>query len=113
MSVANVYNVPTNDQQLSQGSFLHMALHRDQILAVKRAFNVILPEYVIDPIDLRPDGIWFQQHQQMHDNIDQVLNVEQFNLIDVDWTNEASRIGWIQGHAQLHQQEAETLGVFS
>lgn len=111
--MADVFNVPTDDRQLARWTFLHMVLHRDQILQVKRAFNLILPEFVLDPMDLRPQGIWFQQHQVMHDNMDQVLNVQQFNLIDVDWESDASRIGWIQGHAQLHQSEAIVLGTFS
>ena len=111
--MANVYNVPTDDRQLEKWATLHMILHRGQILAAKRQFNVILPEFVLDPIDLREDSGWFQQHQLMHDNLDRVLGVQQFNLTDVDWKSEVSRIGWIQAHAQLHQTEATQLGVFS
>ena len=113
MSMADVYNVPTDDRELQRWSFLHMVLHRGQILAAKRRFNVILPEFVLDPIDLRPDGTWFQQHQLMHDNVDLVLGVQHFNLTDVDWQSDVSRIGWIQAHAQLHQTEATALEVFS
>jgi hypothetical protein len=113
MSIADVYNVPSDQTDLQRWSFLHMVLHRDQNLSIYRTKNVLLPEFVLDPIDPSPNSQWFQNHQTMHDNVDQELNVPQFNLIDVDWTQDTSRIGWIQAHAQLHQQEAEALEDFS
>jgi hypothetical protein len=72
-----------------------------------------LPEYVLDPIDQTPNSGWFQQHQLMHDNIDQIVGVAQFDLIDVDWNSAAQRAGWFQGHAQLHRLETDALEVFS
>lgn len=113
MSVLDVFNVPTDDDELARWTTLHMILHRSENTAVFRNFNVLLPEYVLDPIDTTPDSDWFQQHQLMHSNIDAVVDVPQFNLIDVDWTNQASRIGWFQGHAQLHRQETDALDTFA
>lgn len=113
MSVLDVYNVPTTPDELSRWGTLHMILHRSQITAANGRYGVILPEFVLDPVDTTPNSSWFQQHQQMHNDIDQLTGVAQFDLIDVDWEEEAQRIGWIQGHAQLHQQETTVLGVFS
>lgn len=105
--------MPNTDEELARWSVLHMILHRDENLAIFQQFNVLLPEYVLDPIDTTSQGAWLQQHQLMHDNIDQILGVAQFDLIDVDWTSQAQRVGWIQGHAQLHQQETTALETFS
>jgi hypothetical protein len=113
MSIANIFNVPSTDHELAEWSFLHMALHRSENLAILRKYNILLPENILDPVDTTPGGSWFQDHQVMHNNIDQVLGVAQFNLLDVDWDNESQRIGWIQGHAQLHQTETNALDVFS
>lgn len=113
MSVLDVFNVPTTDRELGSWSRLHMALHRSENLAILRHHNVLLPEYVLDPIDTETDGVWFQQHQLMHNNIDQILGVAQFNLTEVDWSNETQRVGWIQEHAQLHRQETNALDTFS
>lgn len=113
MSVLNVFNVPTTPTELAQWSLLHMILHRSENLAIIRQFSVILPEYILDPVDTTENGTWFQQHQLMHDNIDQILGVPQFNLIDVDWEDPSARIGWIQGHAQLHKQETDKLETFA
>ena len=113
MSVANIFNVPTSPEELEQWSTLHMILHRSENAAILAQYQTVLEEYVLDPIDQTPNSAWFQQHQLMHDNIDAILNIAQFNLINVDWSNTAQRIGWIQGHAQLHQQETDALGVFA
>jgi hypothetical protein len=113
MSVADVFNVPTTPAELARWSMLHMILHRSENRAVQAKYHVILPEYVLDPMDTRPESEWFQNHQTMHNNVDQVTGVAQFNLIDVSWSDPAQLIGWIQGHAQLHKQETDILGVFS
>lgn len=113
MSVLNVFNVPGTAEELAQWSFLHMALHRSEILAVFRRRNVILTEFVLEPIDTTPNSAWLQQHQQMHDEVDQQTGVAQFNLIDVDWSDEAQRLGWFQSHAQLHRQETDALETFA
>ena len=113
MSVLNVFNIPGTPEELTQWSFLHMALHRSENQAIFRQKNVILPEFVLDPIDPTSNSAWFQQHQLMHDNVGQVVGVAQFNLIDVDWSDEAQRIGWFQSHAQLHQQETDALETFA
>lgn len=113
MSVADIFNIPTTDAELATWSTLHMILHRGENRAVFEQFNVLLTEFILDPIDPSPNSAWFQQHQTMHNNIDALVGVAQFDLIDVDWTNAAQRAGWFQGHAQLHRQETDALEVFS
>jgi hypothetical protein len=113
MSIADVWNVPSDPNELARWSVLHMILHRDQNRAAISKYNTILPEYALDPVDTSQYSAWFQNHQTMHNNVDALTGVPQFNLLDVDFDDEAQRIGWIQNHAQLHQQESNVLGVFS
>lgn len=113
MSVADVFNIPTTPEEMLRWSSLHMILHRSENTAIFRQFNVILTEFILDPVDERTDSEWFQQHQTMHNNVDQIIGVAQFNLTDVDWTNAAQRAGWFQSHAQLHRQETDALETFS
>lgn len=113
MSVLDVFNIPGTPAELAQWSFLHTALHRSEIQAVFRQKHLILTEFVLDPIDTTSNSAWFQQHQQMHDDVDQATGVAQFNLIDVDWSDDGQRLGWFQSHAQLHQQETNALETFS
>ena len=113
MSIADVWNIPGNPTELARWSTLHMILHRDQNRAALMLFNTILPEYILDPTDFTSNGTWMQNHQTMHNNIDALTGVAQFDLLEVNWQDEDQRIGWIQGHAQLHQQESNALKVFS
>lgn len=113
MSVVNIWNIPSTAQELATWSTLHMILHRSENRAVFDKFRILLPEFALDPMDTTPYGSWFQQHQTMHDNIDAVTGLAQFDLIDVDWSSAAQRAGWFQGHAQLHRQETDVLEVFS
>lgn len=113
MSVLDVYNIPSDDDELAAWSTLHMILHRSEIRAVSEKYNKELPEYVLDPMDPTPYSSWFQQHQTMHNDIDQVIGVAQFDLLDVDWSNAAQRAGWFSAHAELHRQETEALNTFS
>jgi hypothetical protein len=113
MSIQDVWNVPNTPDELTQWSVLHMILHRDQIRAVYVKYNTLLAEYVLDPIDVRPNSMWFQQHQLMHNAVDALTKVAQFDLVDVDWSDPTQFVGWIQAHAQLHQQEATALDAFS
>ena len=111
--MVDVFNVPGTQQETDQWSFLHMALHRSENLAILRQHNILLPEFILDPIDTQPESAWLQQHQQMHNSIDQILGISQFNLLDVDWSNPSQRIGWIQSHAQLHKTETDALDTFA
>lgn len=113
MSIQDVWNVPRTPDELAKWSVLHMILHRDQIRTAFVKFKTILPEYALDPIDPSPFSIWFQQHQLMHNNIDELAKVAQFDLLDVNLADPTQLVGWIQSHAQLHQQEATALDTFS
>lgn len=111
MSVGDVFNVPVTPSDEAQWSFLHMALHRSQNLAIFRKYNAILPEYVLDPVNFASPGAWLEQHQQMHNNVDSVLGISAINLVDVDLSDLGERDGWVQEHAQLHQSETNALGI--
>lgn len=113
MSVADIWNMPTTEEELIRWGTLHMIVHRDQNTAIFRRFSIVLPEYWLDPPDFETESVWLLNHQTMHNNIDGVLNVAQFNLLEVDWNDPEERIGWIQSHAQLHTQEANALQVFT
>lgn len=111
MSVADVFNVPGDEFQEAKWSALHLALHRDQNRAIFLQYAVILPEYILDPVNWEDPRLWLQQHQLMHNYMDQVLGIGQENLTEVEWDDPGSRSGWIQAHAQLHQQETNALSI--
>jgi hypothetical protein len=111
MSVADIFNFPATEQDTAQWSILHMILHRSQLREVFLRYNTVLQEYVLDPIPTDDPRLWLQQHQQMHNDVDAVLGLSSENLTEVDWEDQGSKAGWIQAHAQLHQQETNALGI--
>lgn len=111
MSVANIFNIPQTEEQWAAWSLLHMIWHRSCNVAIFRRFNIILPEFILDPIDPEQPDVFLANHQTMHTNIDLVLGVPSFDLLDVDWSDEAQRLGWFAAHAQLTQQESLELGI--
>lgn len=111
MSIVDLFNIPGDDVQLAFWARMHVIWHRSCNLLIFQKHNVILPEYVLDPIDADDPGVFLQNHQTMHNNIDSVLNIQSYDLQDVDWANQTQRIGWFQAHAQLSQQEANALEI--
>ena len=113
MSVANVFNVPSNDQELATWSMLHMIWHRDMNRAAFERFNVVLPEFILDPADFSDRSGFLQDHQTMHTNLDALYGVSSYNIVDVDMTDPGQRAGWFQAHAELTRSESNAAGVFA
>ena len=113
MSVADIFNVPSNDQELAAWSNLHMIWHRSMNLAAFEQFNVALPEFILDPADFSSRSGFLQNHQTMHDNLDALYGVASYNIIDVDMTDPSQRAGWFAAHAELTRSESNAAGVFA
>jgi hypothetical protein len=109
MSVAGIFNVPKDNNDLNEWAFSHMANHRDCIRLVYIIFKIALPEYVLDPLDPDDTGIWQRQHQQMHLDMNTVLGTSGFNLLGVDWHDENKLSAWIQLDAIEHRQWSDLL----
>jgi hypothetical protein len=112
MSVADLVNIPSNDQELAQWSFAHADHHRNVIAYIRRTQNVLLPEYILDPVDTGPNSGWGDQHQVMHNNNDAILGISGYDISEVDWHSPDQLSGWIWLHFQLHYQEAQVSGVW-
>lgn len=113
MSVADIFNLPGNAQELQSWSTLHMIWHRDMNRRVFQVFNIVLPEFILDPADFSTRSDFLQAHQTMHNNLDALLAVASYNLTDVDMEDPSQRAGWFQAHAELTRTESNTLGVFA
>lgn len=109
--IANLVNVPATEAERSRWAFSHMAHHRDIILAIYNLILVALPEYILDPIDVNDVGQWEYQHQQMHDNQNQLLGISGQDLTGVDWKNERLLAAWIQLNYNEHLQASDILEI--
>jgi len=111
MSLANLWNVPTNKAELDTWSFVHMAHHRDIDSKIFRQFSVSVVEYLLDPIDPNDSGPWEYQHQLMHNAVNTILGTGGFDLSSVDFRDPTQLAGWIQSNAVEHRQWEDILGV--
>lgn len=111
MGLAAIANTPTDKNSMDQWAFSHMAHHRDIIRVIQMNYNIILPEYILDPLDPNDLGTWGYQHQIMHNQMDAILGIAGNDLVDVSWKDEAERSSWIDLNFREHLQANQILGV--
>lgn len=110
-AVADLYNVPGNDQERSVWSSAHMAHHRDINRVIYQLIGLALPEYLLNPVDPNNTGPWDDLHQAMHQQMDEVLGISGFNLLGVDWNSQELLASWIFLNATEHKQAADILEI--
>lgn len=114
MAIANLFNVPTTPDQLSNWAFAHMSHHRDIIRVIYQAIGLALPEYALDPVvpdEAGEESNWERLHQTMHTQMDVVLGIAPYNLLGLDWHDENKLSAWIALNADEHRQAANILGL--
>lgn len=109
--LANLYNVPSTDEERAAWSFSHMAHHRDINQRIYTLVKVALPEYILDPIDPNDVGQWEYQHQLMHDTQNQILGINGQDLTGVDWKDQRILAAWIFLNSDEHYQASQILGI--
>lgn len=109
--LADLYNVPSTDEERAAWSFAHMAHHRDINTRIYVLTKIALPEYIIDPLDPRDTGSWEYLHQTMHDNQNQVLGIQGQDLTGIDWKNPELLGGWIFLNGNEHFQASNILEI--
>lgn len=110
-ALAALYNVPTTENELAAWASAHMTHHRDLQRVIYEITGGNMPEFILDPIDPNNTGIWEDQHQAMHNNMDAVLGIAGFDLTGVDFKDTGLLTGWIQLNNAEHYAAANILGI--
>jgi hypothetical protein len=77
------------------------------------AKGVITPFYPIGDIDPSNIDDWLLIHNQMHESLANILNLDNpFQLLDADFNVEDDFYDWLGVHSDIHTQIATALGVF-
>ena len=103
--------MPSTQDELNTWSATHATHH---LLIIQTIFSLTgqqLQEYVIDPIDPTNAEGWLLQHQFMHNQMDAVLGIQGYDLLDVDLKDRNELSGWIWLNAQEHYQAANILEI--
>jgi hypothetical protein len=109
--LADLYNVPSTDEERAQWAFAHAAHHRDINARIYLLVKIALPEYILDPIDPNDTGQWEDQHQIMHDAQNQLLGIAGQDLTGVDWKDQRLLAAWIFLNQVEHYQASAILGI--
>lgn len=111
MGLANLANVPRTPQEFAVFSFSNQDEHFKTAQAILAQKNVTLPIYPVDPINFDALGIWLQNHQQMHNAMNGLLNTSGSDLTAVDFRNPEQVAAWIELHFAEHQRWVQILGT--
>lgn len=109
--IAGIFNVPSTQEELNTWSATHATHHLDIINAIQRLTGTQLQQFVLDPIDATDAEGWLLQHQQMHNDMDAILGIAGYNLLDVDLKDQNQFAGWIWLNSQEHYQAANILEI--
>jgi hypothetical protein len=83
----------------------------DVILFAPGANVQALTQFQLSPINSDDFGGWLYQHQTMHSQINQVLGLTGFNLIDLDLEDDKQFAEWLNQNADEHARICSVLGI--
>lgn len=110
--LAGLSNVPGTESEFGLWGGTHAAHHRDVNATIKRLFNITLPEYILDPFDVQDNSGFMAQHQDLHNQVNNVLGIpSNYDLTEVDVNDPDAWGGWIFLNFEEHRQWAGSLGT--
>ena len=121
MPLSEIVQMPVTADEVKRWSFAHMANHRDIIRRIYETTTPVPPAttpppislnpYPLDPFD--PDNLdqWLYQHSVMHVEMDAVLGIAGYNLLDLDWRDPDQLREWISFNSDEHVQASRLLGI--
>lgn len=113
-AIAALYNVPSTQEEFDVWSFAHAAHHADiirRLVQLGVAKGGTLDSYVLDPFNRKEPGVWLYQHQVMHQQMDPLLGIEGYDLLDANFDDKENLAGWIWLNSDEHRQAANILGI--
>jgi len=111
--LANLANPPLDPHGLSRWTFSNDSNHRDIIQSIAKLNNttILLPIYQLYPVALYDVKNWLQRHQQMHNDMNAVLNLGGSDLSDLNFQDKEQLIGWVELHFSEHYAACNALGI--
>jgi hypothetical protein len=121
MPLSEIVQMPVTADEVKRWSFAHMANHRDIIRRIYETTTPVPPAttpppislnpYPLDPFD--PDNLdqWLYQHSVMHVEMDAVLGIAGYNLLDLDWRDPDQLREWISFNSDEHVIASRLLGI--
>ena len=111
MGLPYLYFSPETPDDWKKWAFNHAAYHYDMIFAVQAQFGQNLTQYIINPIDPEGLGLWLDQHQSMHQQLNAVLGTQGYDLLNSDWQDPDAFAEWLRLNGDEHLRLSAALGI--
>lgn len=121
MPLDQISVVPVSADDVKRWSFAHMANHLDIIRRIYETTEPVPPAttpspislnpFPLDPIDIDNMGQWLYQHSVMHAQMDLVLGIAGYDLLELDWRDQDQLIEWMNFNSDEHVQASRILGI--
>lgn len=111
MAIANLANVPDDDETWDQYSFALQGTLRDINRQILQQKNIALSEYILDPFNIKDPSVQLYGLQTMMNNINAVLDISGYDYEDVDLTKPEERASWTWLLFTNVRKAANMLGV--
>jgi hypothetical protein len=109
MSLAQIENPPQNAADKAVFDFCHQDLHRRLIDYLQPLNPQVMDAWVLDPFDAGSE-VNVYQHQNMHNQIDSLLNTPNYDMTELTWDDPGSRASWVDNNYQSHLNYAQIVG---
>lgn len=121
MALDQISVVPLSKDDIKRWAFAHMANHLDIIRRIYETTTPVPPAttpppislnpFPLDPVDTENLGQWLYQHSVMHAQMDLVLGIAGYDLLELDWSDKDQLIEWINFNSDEHIQASRILGI--
>lgn len=110
MPIPNFQNSPQTDADKGLFDFAHQDHHRSLIDFLQPTTDTLLAEFVLDPLPVDSATVIYQ-HQQMHDQLDELLGTPSYDMTSLNWRDPASRGEWVANNYNSHVNYAQVTGI--
>lgn len=108
-----ILNAPKTPEDWARWSFNHRSSHDLIRQAIRTQFNVDLPDYQLDPIELHQTKLFLEANQQAHTDFNGVLKLPGSDLEDINVEADRELQSWVYLHWQEHNIAERALGISS
>ncbi len=111
MALASLFTIPKTPEEWRVWSFSNQDSHNRIVEAIHAQKQKILTVLALDPIQQNDLAGWLRNHQQMHNDMDDILNIDGADLTVPDPSDQKAYSDFVFRHAREHQQAEELLGI--
>lgn len=110
MSLANIVYPPPTPNGWKEWFFYHAQDHINIVTSIQSLKSIVLPTYVIDPMD--PDDFegWAQRHQNYHNDMNGIFGLNGIDLQEVNFDNPDEKKSWMWNNFSEHRAVHNAIG---